>query len=217
MKDLDALLDDADWATEDVPICLKGSLVREFEEADGVLIAAQAELDAASSKGNIPLAGLVTDRDEALAALEAVEARMRENEITLTLTQIPRAEYMAVELGAQPPREGNQLDAMLGADTSKFYPALIEKCLVAPVMTDAQYTKLVGRLTDLQFDRIASVAVKLNREMDGTVPFSFVASVLTRSSEATSPQPVNSGSARAGSGAGRRKPAKRSGTANRGT
>lgn len=216
MKDLDSLLDEADWATEDVPICLKGSLVKKFERADADLQQAQAEFDAAAG-ANLPTAAPAAERNARLDALKAIEAEMHDHEIVITLSQIEKATYTAIELDSQPPREGNRIDAMLGADTSKFYDKLLRACIVAPEMTEAQYTRLMSRITDLQFDRLASAAVKLNREMDGTIPFSYAASVLTLDSGETSSSPETSGSARGGSGAGPRKRAKRSGTASRGT
>lgn len=219
--DLDALLDEADWATEEVPICLKGSLVKRFEQADADLQAAQAEFDAHAS-ANLPTASVAEERNAKLAALQAVQAEMHDHEIVITVSQIEKAAYAKIELDSQPPREGNRLDAMLGADTSKFYDALLRACIVAPAMSEAQYDRLMGRITDLQFDRLAQAAVKLNREMDGTIPFSYAASVLTLDSGETLESPETSASALGGSGDGHLAPRakaakKRSGTASRGT
>jgi hypothetical protein len=60
-------------------------------------------------------------------------------------------------------------------------------CIEDPKLTDEQWERLVARLSDGDFDRLATAANEVNRRLDdGRVPFSQTASVATSDSGPTS-------------------------------
>lgn len=214
--DIDDALDQADFATQDEPICFKGSLIRKWEEAEMAVRVAQATFDIAVEQ-DVPTAQAAAERTEALAAFKAIEQEMLDASVTFTLTGVPEATWQSTLLKA-PPREGNQIDAYMGYDTTKAPALFIKLCTVAPTMTDAQWEKAFDKMTDAQFHRLADAAITLNRGVDGRIPFSSAVSEVIRASGETSSQPAPSASAHEASGAGPRKAkAKASGTKSLGT
>lgn len=206
--DLDAILDDADFATIDVSICLKRSLRDAFEEADSAALRAQAAFDDAAER-KLPTGGPAVDRDEAFAKVEAIEAEMRAKSVTFTVTGISAADFMEVAL-KHPPQEDRQEDLMRGFHAPTFFPAIVRRCLTAPVMTNAQWERVLDTLTSGQFEQLAGAVMKLNRDDSGRIPFSYAASVVNRSSGETSNAPSDSESPSGGSGDGSPSPAKKS-------
>ena len=196
MTSLDQLLADADFPTQDLSICLKGSLVAEWEEADGNLQRAIAEREAAKAQ-NLPMGATTRARDEADEKLEAVRQRMEDASVKFRLTALPTSAYQ--ELAAKyPPRVDektgmpNMADVRLGFNTATFFPVLVRASIIVPNMTDDQWSRVLDRLTHRQFDMLAGTAYSLNKETDGQIPFSFAASSLIQSSGETSSQPESS-------------------------
>lgn len=212
--DIDALLDDADFATIDISICLKRSLRDQFEEADQAALLAQAVFDDAVER-SLPTAGPAVDRDQAFAKVEEIETRMRAASVTFTVTGISAADFMQVAL-AHPPQEDRQEDLMRGYHAPTFFPAIVRRCLIAPVLTNLQWERVLDTLTSGQFEQLAGAVMKLNRDDSGRIPFSYAASVVNRSSGETSKPQSDSESPSDGSGAGSRSRAKKSPKAARG-
>lgn len=201
MQDIEAALSAADFATDSTEICLKGSLVAQWERAELAVAHAHDAIVEAQEKG-MPTAPLVGTREEALAAFEAIEKRMHEASVKFTLTGVDEAQWKAV-LIANPPREGYQIDQMLGYDTSgKAGAGFIRLCLVEPQLTDDQWARLRTKLTDAQFAKLLTMATDLNRSNDGTIPFSSAVSEVIRASSETSTAPSSSESAPSASGDG---------------
>lgn len=207
MPELDEILDDADFATLQVPICLKGSLRAQFEDADLAAAEAQAVFDDAVER-NLPTAGPAVDRDAALEKVTALEERMKAASVTFTITGISTSEYNGIAI-KHPPREDYPGDIGRGYNPTTFFPEIVRTCTIAPVMTNAQWDKVMNRLTDRQFDLLAGAVIKLNREDTGQIPFSYAASVATRSSGETSKSPSDSASASDASGDGNPRPVKK--------
>lgn len=204
MIDIDKALDDADFATDDVPICLKGSLVKDWERAEQAVIEVQDAYDAAL-KLNEPIAQLGADRQAAIDAFQVVEQRMKDASITFRLTGVDEATWKAV-LIKHPPRADYQLDQFFGYNIATAPAHLVRACLLEPVVNDVQWERLTKRLTDAQFQRLVDKAISLNRDSDGTVPFSSAVFEAIRSSGETSRSPETSASAPADSGDGRPAP-----------
>jgi hypothetical protein len=181
--DIDALLDEAQFPQREVPICLRGDLVSEIERLDQELAAILRDEDAARESGAASLATGGKGREVA-EQIEALQAKMQGSTITLVLRALPRARFRAL-IDEHPPRkdeEGGVLPADLaGINSATFYDALARECLASPELTDAQWRRLLSKLSDRQWQKLADTAWEVNRsEVD--VPFSFAASRLTRGS-----------------------------------
>jgi hypothetical protein len=108
-------------------------------------------------------------------AADALRAEVEAASLTLTFRGLPYADYNRLIL-AHPPRVGNKSDEVWAFSTLTFFPALLQACLVDPVMSAAQWDRLLSVVTDLQFDELAGLAHKLNRRESTAVPFSSPAS-----------------------------------------
>jgi hypothetical protein len=190
-QNLDALLDDADFPFKDVPICLKRSARSRWEVAQAELLEMTDLVE-----GTRDAKGVVQATQGRLAALadlksrvRALEDEMRDATVTFHLVGMPFPAYNAVLID-HPPREGNMVDRAVGYNVATFYPALVKACIASPVLSDEQWEKLVARLTDGDFDRLATAASEVNRRLDdGRVPFSRTASVEMLDSVETSSSP----------------------------
>lgn len=191
-KSFDDILNDADFAHRDVPICLKRSARSDWETAQADLLALVERVEATRSgpDGKVHATqGLLREREKAAERVRDLESVIREHTVTFRVVGMPFADYNAV-LVDHPPREGNVVDRALGYNTETFHPALIRQCLVDPQVSDEQWAKLVARLSDGDFDRLANAALEVNRRHDdGRVPFSYNASAETPDSEETSSSP----------------------------
>lgn len=174
--DFDALLDQARPVERTVPLCLRGDLVAEFE-------ALERELAKAQAKANDSLAG--SGASGIAARMEALREQMADSTVEFRLRGLPRPKYRALT-AAHPPRQladgkVHPQDENDGLNVDTFYDALIRACLVGPVLSEAQLTRLLDEaLSDRQFEQLAIGAVACCRgSVD--VPFSFAASKLTGS------------------------------------
>lgn len=204
MTSLDQLLADADFPTQKLSICLKGSLLAEWETANGDLIRAEAAREVAVEK-KMPMGAPTRDRDDAAQALRAVEERMTAASIEIHMTAMSTTAYQKLT-SAHPPRVSDEgvpdlLDARMGFNRDTVWKPLIRACTTAPNMTDDQFDRLLERLTFRQFDMLAGTAYSLNKETDGQLPFSSADSDQIESSGETSSKPAPSGSPSGASGA----------------
>lgn len=198
--DIDAALDAADFATEDVPICLKGSLVAKWEAAEREVAQVQARFELAV-KSKSSTAEVAAERLAALEHYQAVEAEMTAASITFTMTGVSEAAWKGVLL-KHPPRSDYQLDQFFGYNTAAAPPELIRLTMLSPILSDQQWARLLAALNDAQFQRLLDAATRLNRGSDGTIPFSLAVSEAMSSSEETLTAPSSSESAPSDSGGG---------------
>lgn len=222
MTSLDQLLADADFPTEVISICLKGSLLSEWEAAHGDLIRMQAARDDAA-KRNMPMGAPTRDRDDAQAHLDELQERMEAASVDFQMTALSTTAYQKLA-SKYPPRVDEQgvpnlSDVRLGFNPDTFFKPLIRACITAPNMTDDQFDRLCDRLTYRQFDMLAGTAYALNRETDGQIPFSSADSAQTGSSGETSskPEPTASASDASGASGGRASKTRKAGSKRSGT
>jgi hypothetical protein len=196
--DLNSALDHADFATRQVPICLKGSLREEWEQAELAAANAHDALIAARSEHR-PTAPLAVAEQEALEAFDDVDRRIQEASVTFTLTAVPEDVWRATKL-KHPPREGYVLDQMAGFDKDAGGPDMVRLCLVDPVPDDATWARLLTKLNPAQFNRLLTTVAQLNEKDDGTIPFSYAVSEVIRSSgeKSSAPEPSESASESSG-------------------
>lgn len=204
MTSLDQLLADADFPTQKISICLKGSLLAEWETANGELLRAEAARELAAEK-KMPMGAPTRDVQSAQDVLTGIEERMRAASIDIHMTAMGTSAYQKF-CAAYPPRVSDDgvrelSDIRIGFNSETGWKPLVRACITAPNMTDDQFDRLLDRLTFKQFDMLAGTAYALNRETDGQLPFSSAVSDLTRSSGETSSKPASSGSPSGRSGA----------------
>jgi hypothetical protein len=177
LQELDALLDGARLPEATVPLCLRGDLQARREALEGEL-AARVQMSATMADGRAA---------ELRRELGEVVEAMRAGTIVVTLRALESAEWKEF-IAEHPPREGERVDQVLGVNNSTFFPALVRRSLVDPVIPEDRLERLLGKLSDAQFDKLADTAWGLNRR-DVSVPFSPTASPAAASSGETSRPP----------------------------
>ncbi|HEX8345705.1 MAG TPA: hypothetical protein VF657_13365 [Actinoplanes sp.] len=193
---LDDILDEASLPEQTVLLCLNGKLRAQYdqmkaridaraEEAEQARLAATAARTVADDRlGAKTPAALVAVPDPEQPALDALVVKMRRYTIGCVLRAIPSQDWNRLvekhpprklaDNGRFDPRDGD------GVNSRTFYPELVRLSLAEPAMTDAQYEKLMGKVTDAMFDRLAQAAADVNRR-DEDIPFSLGGSESPRS------------------------------------
>lgn len=194
--DIESIIDETEPAETAVTICIKGSLVAEYERLDTELAA--ASLVATSLAGDSPGAHLA-DR------MQQLREQMQSWQRTFTLRAVtPRRAWR--NLVAKRPVKTSELDEEAYADL--YHPWVCEIVAASaadPVMKPEQVERWADRLSDGDWQKLANAAWKVNDDSRG-IPFSVAASVLSRSSGARSRQPEQSDNPDHGSLAGSAEP-----------
>ncbi len=163
----DEKLAEATLAEKDHPICLNGKLRAEYETVTGRIAAHERERAIAEAKGDTRLSA---SRPAAVAADEKRAEELRREMAKYTevfrLRALDKQGWNAL-WAKHPPRTGldGKRDARdgVGINAETFYPELIRKSVISPVLDDARWAKLDAAMTDAQFDKIATACWLLNR------------------------------------------------------
>lgn len=185
--EFDALIEGATLPEKPVRLCVHGDLRRRYEEVkarveeraaarDGARTAASA---AAAGMTDTRLASKPTDapadeRDPEQDRLDELAAQMRAKAITFIVRAMPSKEYNAL-VALHPPRtvpSTGRTDPRdyQGFNSATFFPELVRLSIAKPTMTPERWAKLDAKLTDAQFDRLATAAAEVNRR-DEDIPF----------------------------------------------
>lgn len=163
-----------------VPICLRGDLVAEIEQADRELVNAGASPSTGMEDG--------ARLRELAERIEALRDEMRQDDAnhTFVLRALPGNVYRALK-AQHPPRldeDGDVVasDRVLGANIDTLAEPLLRACCIDPVLDDATWKSVEPILTDGQYDQLANAALRVNQGLV-TVPFSRAASRVMRSTE----------------------------------
>lgn len=195
-KNIKAMLKAAKLPEDSVPICLRGDLQAQFEQAERELAEAEATRKATDS-----LAGNGT---RAIAErIEALREEMRENTVEFRFRALHRHVWKALR-DRHPPRRKedgspDERDAFVGVNMDTVFDDLIRSCLVEPQLDEDDWRVLLGdsdeerarleaegkpveegTLTDRQWNQLADCAWTLNRG-EVSVPFSRAASKIVNS------------------------------------
>jgi hypothetical protein len=129
---------------------------------------------------------------EAAADYDAFIEGAVERAIHLRLVAVPRRRYREL-LAAHPARDGNEADEAAGFDVDGLTDELVPEC-VAPGQfdTDEERDEFLDDLSDAEWSRVASAAVKLN-EGGAPDPKARMTSHLTPASGETSESPARLG------------------------
>lgn len=139
---------------------------------------------------------------EAAAKVTDLEQKMQASILRFKLVGLSRKHWQ--ELGILfPAREGNVVDAQYNVDTSKFFDAVAmgyeddDHKIVGAIMAvneknsgdvvdfdpKVEWVPLADEMTDGQYNEFVEKFLELNRGKGSGVPFSRLASVVTRGSE----------------------------------
>lgn len=160
-----------------VPICLRGDLAADHEEAE-------RQLREAQKRTADSLAG--TGTGTIIARIEAIEAEMRENTQDFRLRALPKPVFRAL-VEAHPPRRDPETGDIIDSDRlilsnyDTLLPALVRACTIDPGLDENEWNELYDLLTDRQIGNLEDAAWFVNRG-EVNVPFSQAASLMRRTS-----------------------------------
>jgi hypothetical protein len=166
--DIDEILDGFELPERTVPVCLKGSLVAEYEELE-------RQLPAASRDG-----GSLSEPSEAVTIARRMEALRQEiaaSSWTFRFRALPGTGYEELQR-RHPPRKDKQ--ELFNAET--FPIALISACCADPPMTEDHVRRFKATVSDKQYWDVYDTAVAVNRA-SVDVPFSKLAFDVLQGSE----------------------------------
>jgi len=171
MMDIDLLLDSATPAETTVALCLNGKLRAQYETLRARIeerAAEQADGDDADTR--LAGRGRKPKADPEQADLDRLVEEMKAHTITCRLVALPRPEFnqlMKDHPGRKDDKTGRPIERF-NAET--LFPVLLRKALVEPVLSPAQYDKLLNAVNEAQYDKLVTAAWNLNHE-DSDVPF----------------------------------------------
>lgn len=104
------------------------------------------------------------DGEYAAAAEEhdAFLAEAKERAVTVELKPMLRKAYQELQV-AHPPRDDNDSDATIGANSDTFVEPLLVASIVGPVMSDIEKQEFLDSLNNAQFIHLADEALTINR------------------------------------------------------
>lgn len=174
---IDDILNQAKPVERSIPLCLRGDLVAQYEKLDRE----RANLEPGSHDSLTVSPAMAIARQMA-----ALREQMQEATVTFVVRGLPRKRFQALA-AEHPPRRGpdgniHEDDAYNQVNGLTFYDPLIRLCLLEPVMTDEQLTRLLDEvLSDRQWSDLAGLCLVACRgSVD--IPFSSAASAVLRSS-----------------------------------
>lgn len=113
-------------------ICLRPDLIDEWAEADADLTEAKV-----NDAGNQRLAsgGVSADTKRKAEKVRQIEDLINESEIRFVFRKMPVAQHQVLK-DQHPPRQGDQIDMMMGFDRDAVSNQMVRDCLISPVFTD---------------------------------------------------------------------------------
>lgn len=174
VEDIDEFFDGYHLPEDEVPICMRSDLQRQFEQLSRALEAARQAPASDSFAGGASGA----EARRIAEQLEALRQEMQSHVRVFVLKAIPRKEWRDL-LRDHPPRPQ---DLPADHNVESFPIAALVACSVKPKLTEEKAGRLVDVITQGQWGAIWSTIIDLNGD-DGAVPFSVAASaILSRTS-----------------------------------
>ena len=193
---IDELLASARLAEDEVPICLRPDLLAQYKAAVIALESAEQE-----HKRNGSLAG--GGKAAAQAAVGELRDAMLAASVRFTVRALPQRRWTQL-YAEHPPRESDKDDLRVGFNRDTFYDVLVRECVVAPELTDEQWSALLDHLSTAQYASLKTTAWAVNSS-DVDVPFLSAVSRAPTNTDPDSGSPAVSESASNGSTAGSRR------------
>lgn len=165
MSDLLERLEEHEFPTEDVRICLKPQLLTERDEAMTRVASANRERKQTTEDDRMVAPPVSPALAAAIAAVKDINDKIQAASITLRITGVDRLKYNRFVL-ANPPRKGKGEPF----DPSTFF-IYVAKQTAAYVdaqgetheVTDAEWASIDKKLNDGEHDRIAQAVINVNR------------------------------------------------------
>lgn len=158
MSNLSARLQNRKMPSKDVPICLDLSLLGERDRA-------MEAVQSASKKGSDRMVS-GPDVKTARAAVEAIEAKIREQSIVLRITGVDRSKYNEF-VNACPPRKG-RVEAFNSSiffmHVAKNTAQYVDEDGEAHPISPEEWATIDKNIIDGEHDRIAQAVIEVNRE-----------------------------------------------------
>ena len=167
--DIDLLLDSATPAETTVSLCLNGKLRAQYDALKSRIEERIAEEEDANSDDN-PDARLTTRKRKAAptkqeqADLDRLAQEMKAHTAEFRLVALPRPEFaklVAEHPARTDPKTGRPIERF-NAET--LLPVVLRKALVEPVLSAAQYDKLLSKINEAQYAKLETAAWNINYE-----------------------------------------------------
>jgi hypothetical protein len=191
-SDIESIIGEIETPETSVTLCLKGSLVAEFERLS-------TQLDGMTTDP-INLAGDGPGRDIAARLTLLREEMLAHERVFLFRAVTPRGAWRKAA-GKRPVKLPEIGDDEYADLYHGWVCEIVAVSAIDPVMSPEQVQRLADKLSDGQWQKLANAAWKVNDDAQG-IPFSVAASVLSRSSGGRSKQPEPSENPAHGSLAG---------------
>lgn len=162
MSTLDEIIEGASLPEKTVPLCLKGKLVGELDEAERDLAKARSIVATSLSDG-AQAAALQARVDDLRAQVSAAVTQFRLRGIDPN-----RWSELVTE---NPPRPEHPEDRVLGYNVATFFDALVAACLYDPVVELEQIPRITAVMSAGQWDALVDAALTVSRRKVD-VPFS---------------------------------------------
>jgi hypothetical protein len=109
---------------------------------------------------------------------------MKAESVDFVVQAMSRSEWVKL-IAAHPPRDGVEIDQRMGLNSESYWPALLKRCVVDPVVTPEQWKSLLdGVLSSSQYEALTDAAWAVNRA-EVSVPFSRSALLTLQPTERT--------------------------------
>jgi hypothetical protein len=184
------------------------------EAADADVLAtinAEGEVEGASMANAMPATTALVEQ------MEAIREQVEASQVIFTFESLAWSDRIILQ-AAHPPREGNRLDTLQGANLDTFMPAMIRATCIGvreredeepETVPDETWDELLPTLAYAQMQRLYDGAAQVNDGL-AQVPSSARFLLETQDSEASSPQPGPGTSAPSGSTGGNRRGSRKS-------
>lgn len=163
--DIDQILDDYELPEHTVPLCLKGSLVGEYEQLEEQLKAASREALSLSAP---------SEAKQIAQRMDELRKQMLATSHAFRFRGLPGPAYSEL-LEAHKDDKGD-------LDTESWPQALIVASCVDPVVTAEKAQALREKVTDRQWQDLYDAALAVNRQ-SVSVPFSSLVSAALRNTD----------------------------------
>lgn len=178
IANIDALLEQARRPERTVEVCLRGDLRAEFELLEEQLREAdKKERTSLADPGPAPI----------IEQMDELREQMRGATIRIRLRAMPRRDW-ATLVAEHPPRDDVAADKGRLVNMSTFFDAAVPRCIVDPDLSPQQFDRMVDAISNGQWSELANAAWLVNTGAVD-VPFSPVASRISRNSDETSKPP----------------------------
>lgn len=167
-------------------LCLRPDLIDEYHAADEALVSAIAE----DASGNRLASGNRKRTVELAERVQELEAQIEETQVKFTAQAMNKDEFRAL-CDQYPPRQGNQIDMIVGYDRDAVGDAMVRPCVIDPVFDDASWAQLVSTLNPSEWTELRRLVDEVNDSVVESPKSELASRILSRHAAASAPQPAS--------------------------